>query len=188
MVLTKLLFGFLKFWVFYFSQFLFSFSLTWSPMAAKTSKRYSSLKSLLNPFKLFLNVLLGGPHKSTVLDFWNYEFIFEFIICFRKCKVQYCTLWIKWKVRERHIVTIYIIGKPYIYIQSDDTITYDLECNWRSQSRSIRFRRLISCKGAALGHMLLLNINRKTYMGSTLMQLHVTLVNFKSLCQGHSGF
>ncbi len=38
-------------------------------MGAKTSKRYSSLKSLLNLFKFFLNFLLSGPHKSTVLDF-----------------------------------------------------------------------------------------------------------------------
>ncbi len=47
----------------------FSFSLTWDPMGAKSSKNYFSLKSLLNPFKLFLNFLLIGPHKSTVLDF-----------------------------------------------------------------------------------------------------------------------
>ncbi len=39
------------------------------------SKCYSSLKSLLNLFKLFLNFLLSGPHKSTVLDFWNFEFL-----------------------------------------------------------------------------------------------------------------
>ncbi len=38
-------------------------------MGAKTSKRYSSFKSLLNPFKLFLNFLLSGPDKSTALDF-----------------------------------------------------------------------------------------------------------------------
>ncbi len=38
-------------------------------MAAKTSKRYSSFKSLLNPFNLFLKFLLSGPDKSTVLDF-----------------------------------------------------------------------------------------------------------------------
>ncbi len=36
--------------------------------------RYSSLKSLLNPFKLFLTFLLSGPDKSTVLDFWNCKF------------------------------------------------------------------------------------------------------------------
>ena len=36
--------------------------------------------------------------------------------------------------------------------------------------------------------MLLLNINREAYMGSPLIQLHVTLVTFKGLCQGHSGF
>ncbi len=44
-------------------------------MGAKTSKRYSSLKSLLNPFKLLLKFLLSGPHKSTVLDFWNLGFL-----------------------------------------------------------------------------------------------------------------
>ncbi len=30
---------------------------------------HCSLKSLLNTFNLFLNFLLMGPHKSTVLDF-----------------------------------------------------------------------------------------------------------------------
>ncbi len=38
-------------------------------MGAKPSKRYSSLKKLLNLFKLFLNFLLSGAHKSTVSDF-----------------------------------------------------------------------------------------------------------------------
>ncbi len=44
----------------------------------------------------------------------------------------------------------------------------DLE---RPNSRSLRFRRLMSSKGAELGHMLLLNIDRKAYMGSP-MTLH----------------
>ncbi len=44
-------------------------------MGAKTSKRYSSIKSLLNLFKLFMNFLLSGPHKSTVLIFINFEFL-----------------------------------------------------------------------------------------------------------------
>ena len=44
-------------------------------MGAKTSKRYSSLKLLLNPFKLFLNFLLISPDKSTVLDFLNLKFL-----------------------------------------------------------------------------------------------------------------
>ena len=47
----------------------------------------------------------------------------------------------------------------------------DLE---RSNSRSVRFQRLISCKGADLGHMLPLNVNRKAYMGSPLVCLHLT--------------
>ena len=34
----------------------------------------------------------------------------------------------------------------------------------RSMSRSLRFRSLLFCKGAELGHMLV--INRKAYIGS----------------------
>ncbi len=34
--------------------------------------------------------------------------------------------------------------------------------------RSLRFRRLISRKGTELGHMLILNTNSKSYMGSTI--------------------
>ena len=36
-----------------------------------------------------------------------------------------------------------------------------------------------------LGHMLLLNLNTKAHIGSPLIQLHLTLVTFKGLCQGH---
>ncbi len=35
-----------------------------------------------------------------------------------------------------------------------------------------RFRRLISCKGAELGHVVLLNANRKPYMGSQMHASH----------------
>ena len=35
----------------------------------------------------------------------------------------------------------------------------------KSNSRSLRFLSLISCKGAELDHMLLLKTNRKSYMG-----------------------
>ncbi len=55
---------------------IFSFSLTWDTMGAKTSKRYSSLKSLLKLFKTFPKFLLRCPHKSTVWDFLNLEFRF----------------------------------------------------------------------------------------------------------------
>ncbi len=50
----------------------------------------------------------------------------------------------------------------------------DLE---RSNSRSLTFRSLISCiscKGAELGYMLLLNINRKAYE-SPMSSSHLTL-------------
>ncbi len=47
--------------------------LTWDPMGAQNSKRYSALKSLLNHIRHFLNFLLSGPHKNgpTALDFWE---------------------------------------------------------------------------------------------------------------------
>ncbi len=38
-------------------------------MGTKISKRYSSLKSLLNLFKRFLTFLPSGPHKNTFFDF-----------------------------------------------------------------------------------------------------------------------
>ncbi len=45
----------------------------------------------------------------------------------------------------------------------------------RSNSRSLTFWSLIYHKGAELGHMLLLNIKRKAYMGSPVTLLHLTL-------------
>ncbi len=52
-------------------------------MGVKTSKRYSSLKSLWNLFKLFLNFLISGPDKSTVFDFLKFLSFFYFSgICF----------------------------------------------------------------------------------------------------------
>ncbi len=61
----------------------------------------------------------------------------------------------------------------------------DLE---KSNSRSLRFRNLASRKGAELGHVFLLNINRKTYMGSPMALLHLTLSDIERSLryQGHS--
>ena len=39
----------------------------------KNAKHYSSLKSFLSRFKLFLNFLLSGLHN--VFDFWNFAFL-----------------------------------------------------------------------------------------------------------------
>ena len=83
MVLTNIRFWIFEILSFWFFTIFFSFSLTWDPMGANTSKRYSSLKSLLNPFKLDLKFLLCGPHKTTVLDFWNFEvLIFQDFVSF----------------------------------------------------------------------------------------------------------
>ena len=55
----------------------------------------------------------------------------------------------------------------------------------RSKLRSLIFRS-ISHKGEELGHMLLLNINRKSYMGSPSVWLNFILGTLKGQCQGHS--
>ncbi len=72
----------------------YSFSLTWDPMGAKISKRYSSYKSQPNVFKL---VLLFPPMVLTKLrwGFWNFEVSFfnDFFIFFIFTTVAYG----KWK-------------------------------------------------------------------------------------------
>ncbi len=50
-------------------------------MGAKTSKRYSFLKSLLNLFKLFLNFFPNGPHKNRwgIFEILKIEILTNFI-------------------------------------------------------------------------------------------------------------
>ncbi len=50
-----------------------------------------------------------------------------------------------------------------------------------SKSWSLGFRSLISRKGAHLGPMLLLNINRKLHMGSPMAPSHLTLGDLERL-------
>ncbi len=58
----------------------FSFSLTCDPMGVKISKRYSSYKSQLKAFKLFLNFLPNGPHKTTfgIFEILKIEILMNF--------------------------------------------------------------------------------------------------------------
>ncbi len=49
--------------------------------------------------------------------------------------------------------------KERIYGESTDAITFDFSDLERLMTKSLRFGKLISRKGAELGHMLLLNIN-----------------------------
>ena len=48
---------------------------------------------------------------------------------FRKLKVRYSTIWVNRKVRDRHVVTIYINGKQYMESQMTPShlILNDLE-------------------------------------------------------------
>ncbi len=51
------------------------------PLGAKISKRYSSYKSQPKVFKLFLNFLPNGPHKSMfgISEIWKIEILTNFI-------------------------------------------------------------------------------------------------------------
>ncbi len=80
-----------------------------------------------------------------------------------------------------HILLFNINRKAYVSICA---ITFGLSDLDRSESGSLKFRSIICRKGADLGHMLLLNINRKVCMGSPLVQLHLT--SLEGHCQGHS--
>ncbi len=63
--------------------------------------------------------------------------------------------------------------------------------SYGSKKKAVRFRSLISCKGAELGHKLLLNINRKTYMETSMTSSlwpWYYCVALKGQIQGHSGF
>ncbi len=68
-------------------------------------------------------------------------------------------------------------------------ITFDLSDHERSMSSHSDFERLIiSRKESDLGHMLVLNINRKPYMGSPMAISHLTLSDLEGQYQGHSHF
>ncbi len=80
-------------------------------MGAKTSKRYSSLKSFVNPFKLFLNFLLSGPDKSTFLDFWNFKFpIFNEFLNFTIVPYAENKTLIIWKTSDRRAKRVEIFA------------------------------------------------------------------------------
>ncbi len=56
-------------------------------------------------------------------------------------------------------------------------ITFDLSDLERLISKSLRFQRLISHNAAELGQILLLNINRKSFMGSLLLPSYLNLID-----------
>ncbi len=76
--------------------------------------------------------------------------------------------------KEQSYAICYYYEKAYV--GSPMTLSYltlsDLE---KSNSRSLRFRSLLSRKRAELGHMFLLNINRKPYVGSPMALSDLTL-------------
>ncbi len=76
-----------------------------------------------------------------------------------------------WEVVAQVFVTV--IG-DHIW-ESNDMITFDFTDIEKTISMPLSFSRLISRKRAVLGHVVLLNTNRKSYMGIALLPSHLTL-------------
>ncbi len=66
-------------------------ALTWDPMGAKISKRYS-YKSHPNILKLVMNFPPNGPHKITlgIFEILSLRFL---MIFFQKFQIHHCRLW-----------------------------------------------------------------------------------------------
>ena len=86
-------------WFFFFFWFFKKYPIVRNmvPYGSKRfQKRYCSFKSLVYLFKLFLNFLLSGPHKNSVLDFWNFEFrIFQdfFVVVVVETSLEFSSKW-----------------------------------------------------------------------------------------------
>ena len=78
-----------------------------------------------------------------------------------------------------HVFTIKHLQK--IYGESIDVITFDCCDLERSISKSLRFRRFLSRKGADSGHVLLLNTNTKSHMGNLTAPSYLTLNDLERL-------
>ena len=79
MVLTKTTFGIFKIFKIEILTFFFSFSLTWDPMGANISQRYS-YKSQPKVLKLVLNFPPNGAHKTTfgIFEILSLRFLIQF--------------------------------------------------------------------------------------------------------------
>ncbi len=72
-----------------------------------------------------------------------------------------------------------------MYVESIGAIAFDFRELERSLLRSLRFGRLISRKGSELGHVLLLDTNRKSHMESPTAPSYLTLGDLVNQSQCH---
>ncbi len=72
-------------------EFFLSSSLTWYPMRAKISKRYSSYKSQPKVLKFVLNFPPNGPHKIAfvIFEILSFQFLTIFAQNFKLTIVAY---------------------------------------------------------------------------------------------------
>ena len=163
-------------------------SIIWkrSDLRAKLSEIWDPQVVVVHMWHTFdhetLKVILGSFGALAIFFF----FFLQFGLNDKKYEKTFCIV-IRAKWWEIDMLLLYI-SIENDYGESNDTITFDLEWPWRSKSSSLGIRSRTSCKRAELGHMLLLNINRKSYMGNPLVRLHLTWVTLKCHCQGISDF
>ena len=103
-----------------------------------------------------------------------------FLLLFKKFQIHYCSLWRNCKVKYRYVITIHINRKPYMMSQMTPSyLTFsDIE---RLKSRTLRFRSLISCKGAEVGHVLLLKYKQESIYGESIDAITLDLSDLETL-------
>ncbi len=113
--------------IFQFS-FFFSFFVNMGPYGSKkTSKRYSTS----NHFCIFSNFWIFFSEVLTKELFWIFDILSFFTIfdeLFSKISNSPLYPMGNWKVRDTHVVTIYVNRKPYVELNG--TITFDLVWPW----------------------------------------------------------
>ena len=154
------------------------------PMGAKTFKAFLILLQIApDGFKISLNFPLNGPHKNTLEIIEILSFRFLPIFFFRRKNVSYgkktnkkTQLSGKQAFVEGNGMKFGTRGYQQYIWRTFGLVTLKVILGHLSVLRvrikifyimSLRIWRLICCKGAEIGHrcMLLLNINRKSYMG-----------------------
>ncbi len=151
-------------------------------MGAKTSKRYSSLKSLLNIYKLFLNFLLSGIHKSTVLDFWNVEFMI-FHDFFRVTMGSYGSQNVKTLLLPQIMFDFFPKFSWIFFLVVLTKVLFGLLKFWVFNFFCTFKIHHLTSWNMRDGHVVTMYINRKPYMESQMTPSHLTLRHLEGQSQ-----
>ncbi len=164
-----------------------SFSLAWDPMGAKISKRYSSLKSLLNLFKT-----ISGFYSQRFSQIYCFEIvnIWSFTILFRANIGPYGNQNFKTLLLQQ-ITFVFFQSFPNFLLSSPDKSTvldfWNLCLRFFPQFKVHHCTLWVNSK-VRDRHVVTICINREPYMESQMTASHLTLSDLEGQSQGHSDY